>query len=376
MTLSLMELIAFLTLLQLIFLAIVLFNYKKGKRLSNRILAGFMISNALLIAQFLLYHYGLILHSKNIVIASFSYYPLLMPFLYLYIRSLCYSDFRLRPIHILHLLPSMVCTFSTMIVDLLVHNETQAGIFSTQLEEIFHLTEWSCAAILHLQIISYLVALYVMLRTYRKNLKDIYSTIERIDLWWCNILLLGFATMWLMDFLSWILRFSSATPPFVFYWLLVLSLFINLVLTMAITYRGLTQSESFSGIQAFSKYAASRLTHSDCEEIIQKLVECMDKEKPYLTPSLSIDDLAGKINVLPKHLSQAIHVCLNQSFYDLINSRRIEEVKKLIHEDKSQNLTLIAIAYDAGFNSKSVFNEAFKKHAGMTPKEFKRLSFN
>ena len=67
-----------------------------------------------------------------------------------------------------------------------------------------------------------------------------------------------------------------------------------------------------------------------------------------------------------------MHSTLNQNFYDFINTHRIEEIKKRMNDSKFQNLTLLALAYDVGFNSKSVFNAAFKKHTGMTPKEYKR----
>jgi AraC-like DNA-binding protein len=98
----------------------------------------------------------------------------------------------------------------------------------------------------------------------------------------------------------------------------------------------------------------------------------MKTEKPYLTPSLSVEELARRLNVAPKNLSQAIHVSLRQSFYDLINAQRIEEAKARLRDERYQNHTLLAIAYDVGFNSKSVFNAAFKKHTGMPPKEFRQ----
>jgi AraC-like DNA-binding protein len=152
----------------------------------------------------------------------------------------------------------------------------------------------------------------------------------------------------------------------------ITSLFINLAFTLMVTYKGLAQSGSFSGIQGVPKYAGSRLTQADSEAIVQKLTSFMESEKPYLSLSASIEDLSDQLCLPARNLSQVIHTHFQQNFYDFINSYRIEEIKKRICEERYRNYTLVAIAYDAGFNSKSVFNAAFKKHTGMTPKEYKR----
>lgn len=368
------ELIAFFTLIQLLFLTAVILNYKKGKLLSNRLLACFMASNALLIAYFLLARFGWISPEKWIAAYSIgnSMYLLLMPFLYLYIRSLCYKDFRLQATHLLHSIPFFIFVAFSLFIYFLNHTLPHTGEFIFLLQHIGPIENWSHKIILHIQILSYLIASTVVLTQYRKRLRDLYSSIEKIDLYWCNLLLAGFASMWFLDFLDWLFYISHASSQFVSYWMLISSLLINLIFTLIVTYKGLAQSSSFSGIQAPPKYAASRLDLSDCEKIIKKLTILVNKEKPYLTSSLSIEDLSKKLKIPVKNLSQAMHTCLNQNFYDFINTHRIEEIKKRILNNSFQNLTILALAYDVGFNSKSVFNAAFKKHTGMTPKEYKR----
>ena len=79
----------------------------------------------------------------------------------------------------------------------------------------------------------------------------------------------------------------------------------------------------------------------------------MENEKSYLAPSLSVEDLSRKLNIPARNLSQALHSGLNKNFYDFVNSYRIDEIKKRIQDAQYQNLTLFAIALDAGFNSKS-----------------------
>ena len=374
MSLNFIDFISLFTLIQLLFLTVVILNYKKGKKLSNLLLAGFMASNALLIAHFLFARFGWISQQKWIGLQSIgsSAYLLLMPFLYLYIRSLCFKDFQLKAIHLLHIIPFCIFALFSMLLSF-IHQDIGQTSMRTDLGVHLRIIEfWSHNIVMHIQILSYLIATAAMLSKYRAHLRDMFSSIEKIDLLWCNLLLAGFAAMWCTDLLNWILTISHASSPFISSGLLIISLLINLTFTLVVTYKGLAQSNSFSGIQALPKYAASRLTPSDCDNIVASLSACMISEKPYLDPSISLDTLSKKLNVPAKNISQAIHSSLRQNFYDYINTHRIEEIKKRMHDSNYQNFTLLALAYDMGFNSKSVFNAAFKKYTGMTPKEYKR----
>jgi AraC-like DNA-binding protein len=377
MAIGWMEIIALYVLIQLLFLTIVTFNYKKGKRLSNRILSGFMASNALLIGHYLLSHFQLISGAKNpfLFAVGASSYVLLMPLLFLYLQSLCYKDFRLRILHALHAIPFVVSVSLWLYANFLRQEVLQPGAPSPWQQLVATAEYWGHHGIRHLQILSYLIASIVLLAKYRRHLKDMYSSIERIDLAWCNLLLVGFAGMWSLDFLNWILRSFWAVSGPLIYWLFLSSLCINLAFTLVVAYKGFAQSASFSGIKVPDKYASSRLKQTECEVIVRKLNKSMKQEKLYLEPSLSVEDLAKKLSISVKHLSQAIHVGLNQNFYDYINSHRIEEATQLLRDDRYQNRTFLAVAYDVGFNSKSVFNAAFKKHTGKTPREFKQRSF-
>jgi AraC-like DNA-binding protein len=92
--------------------------------------------------------------------------------------------------------------------------------------------------------------------------------------------------------------------------------------------------------------------------------------KPYLNPKISLQEVSTVLDINPNHLSQAINEKTGLNFKDYINSFRVEEAKLLLSSPEFQKLTIEAIAEKAGFNSKSPFYSAFKKHAGMTPKEF------
>jgi AraC-like DNA-binding protein len=120
------------------------------------------------------------------------------------------------------------------------------------------------------------------------------------------------------------------------------------------------------------KYKTSALLPETVEEVLPKLTRLMEEEKVFLEPDLSLQKLSQQLHVHYNHLSQIINKHMGKSFNDYINSYRIEEaLKKLAHPKESQK-TILEIAYDTGFYSKSVFNTAFKKFTGMTPSQYKK----
>ena len=96
----------------------------------------------------------------------------------------------------------------------------------------------------------------------------------------------------------------------------------------------------------------------------------MEDDKMYLEPNLKINDLAEKLEISSHKLSHLLNSGLKKSFYDFINNYRVEHVKTMFLDESNQNLTILAMAFDSGFNSKSTFNEIFKKATKMTPRDF------
>jgi len=103
-----------------------------------------------------------------------------------------------------------------------------------------------------------------------------------------------------------------------------------------------------------------------------KLLEVMDSQKPYLDSTLSLNKLGDLLEINAKDLTVVLNSGLNKNFYDFVNEYRIREVKGRLLDPRNRYYTNLAIAYDAGFNSKSSFNSLFKKYMNMTPSEFKR----
>ncbi len=106
------------------------------------------------------------------------------------------------------------------------------------------------------------------------------------------------------------------------------------------------------------------LTYSD------RLLNHINKEEPYLDPNLSLRSLADQINIHPNQLSWLLNKSLGKNFNEFINDYRIETFKKIAKDPKNAHLTLMGLAYDSGFNSKTVFNTYFKKETGVTPRQF------
>jgi AraC-like DNA-binding protein len=120
------------------------------------------------------------------------------------------------------------------------------------------------------------------------------------------------------------------------------------------------------------KYSNSGLTEEDKGQILSGLHKEMMAQKPYLNPELTISDLADMIKCNRHHLSQALNESMNQSFYDYINFYRVEEAKQLLIDPLREEHKISSIAYDAGFNSLSTFNDVFKKLTGVTPSQYKK----
>jgi ligand-binding sensor domain-containing protein/AraC-like DNA-binding protein len=120
------------------------------------------------------------------------------------------------------------------------------------------------------------------------------------------------------------------------------------------------------------KYKTSALLPETVEQVLPRLTRLMEEEKLYLDPDLTLKKLSERLQVHYNHLSRIINEHLGKSFNDYINTYRIEEAKKRLADPGEARKTVLEIAYDTGFYSKSVFNTAFKKFTGITPSQFRK----
>jgi AraC-like DNA-binding protein len=110
----------------------------------------------------------------------------------------------------------------------------------------------------------------------------------------------------------------------------------------------------------------------EAERLLESLPEFMRKKRPYLDPELSLGDLAEAMDSSRNALSLAFNVGLERTFYDFINEYRVKEVIRLMADPERKSHKILSLALDAGFNSKTSFNELFKKATGQTPSAYRR----
>jgi AraC-like DNA-binding protein len=122
--------------------------------------------------------------------------------------------------------------------------------------------------------------------------------------------------------------------------------------------------------QATPKYSGSPIDANLSSELMTQLKRIMKDEKPYLQNELNLSDLSELVGVSPYYLSQVINEQSKKNFYDFINEYRTQYAAKILVN--SEKTTITAIAFEAGFNNRVSFNNAFKKYIGMTPSQYRQ----
>ena len=250
-----------------------------------------------------------------------------------------------------------------------------------------------CLSILKMiSVFIYTAWVITRLKEHRSLVQNIYSNIEEKNLNWLNFLSWGILIVWFISLLSLVTGLITGIS---------LSNSVGIIPNLAIClfvyqmgYFGVRQNSIFvqQAIEGFpeevvesgsvrqdstvavEKYKKSGLNPEKVDKLFLTLSEYMETNQPFLSPELSLFDLAKLIGVLPNHLSQIINVKTNQNFFDYINSYRVTKVKEYILNGRLEEHNLFGLAIESGFNSKASFNRAFKKHIGLTPSEFKKMA--
>ena len=123
-------------------------------------------------------------------------------------------------------------------------------------------------------------------------------------------------------------------------------------------------------LETKSPVASSPLDNSQIEHYSEAIELLMNEKKLYIDPELSLKQLAAHVGLHANKLSWLLNNHFGNNFNDFINRFRIMEFQKMAIDPANKNLTLLGLAYDSGFNSKTVFNTFFKKETGMTPKQW------
>jgi AraC-like DNA-binding protein len=209
----------------------------------------------------------------------------------------------------------------------------------------------------------------IKLLNYKKQIKSSDSTLQQFDLRWIFTVLLGFTVVFIFEGMKYVYYFKTDS-----YLRLTDTIhYVKFIVFSSLMFSGLKTSNLFDVAQNRTKYSKSPLMKNEKEILLEKLKGLMNKEKYYLTPSITIQNVGEKLNEQPRYISQVINELLEQNFIDFVNSYRIEEARNMLIDPKYNKMSIQGIMFECGFNSKSAFNTAFRKQTGKTPKEFRTI---
>lgn len=374
MYLTLVDLLLATSIIQSLGLATFLLLPETFRLISNRLLAASILTFAAGLSEVFLYSTGLALQYPNLAYLGTLLGLLQAGLLYLYAQSLMYRDFRLAPRHAVHSLLFWVVSAIFLVEYYLQPEEIKLNILLSR-DHPGVLTSPLLAVAIHLVFLGYLWATVRAINRFGTTVRQLFSNLENKQLAWLRTLLIGYAFVWTLSLLyclsahifksdasaAWISAIGGITG----------FLFINYLLIHA-----LRQPAIFSGLSAEEALLAQGDDKKDAPEreadnaLLRRLENHMAEAKPYLDANLTVEQLARQLGVPTRELSQAINQGLEKNFFELVSDYRIAEARRQLKAAEA-GTTILQVMYDSGFNSKSVFNTAFKRATGITPSAYR-----
>lgn len=405
LTLDWLHVIALLGAIQGVFLAVVLAT-KRSNRTANRLLAATMLAFSIHLASTVYYA----AHLERVFPHFFGVgHP--MPFLYgpliyLYARSAADRSRRLAARDLWHFVPFALVVVTGIPIYALSGAE-KIALYQRILDgDVPRLI----AIALPLKLVSgvaYAVATIVFLRRHREQVKESYSSTERVNLRWLLRLGAAAAFIWFMAVAFQLIEVTGVGAVPLSDDVIALAI---AIMVYAIGYMGLRQPEVFkfetaehripaelreaahsapgprlvmsprepnapddaAAESSGGRYERSGLSPREAERLKTALTAAMETEEPWRDSELTLADLAESLSTTPHKLSEVINTQLGRTFYDFVNGYRVREVQRRIAAGEAQRLTMLTLALDAGFASKSTFNVVFKKHTSQTPSGYRQ----
>ena len=355
-------------------ISLFLLTVKSIKSKANLFLGVYIFFITINLLQGFFFRFDWLEMMPHIVHLDFLYKSSAGALIYLYIRACTEKDFKMKPILWLHFIPLVLSCFY-MFPWLMTSGEEKVAFYLKYIFELeLGVAPWfllSQATI----VCVYLVFSFRLIQQYKKHLSNEASSIDHTYHRW--LLFFALSTILpIVAMISWaVIGGNSLTIVLILtlIFLFILSVHLAIMLKPEIfhTFPNRIQVQEEEE-EAKKKYESSTLQDSKKKEFIKKLVTYMETEKPYKEADLTLSILAERVNIPSHYLSQVINEKMKVPFLDFVNGYRVEEAKKMLRDENYENYTIIAVAYEAGFNSKTAFYSAFKKYAGMTPSAFRK----
>lgn len=227
---------------------------------------------------------------------------------------------------------------------------------------------------------TYLYLIARRLMTYQKRLKDVFASTENRELNWIWMITISAGLFLFLNIAFSVAAMMGAVNEDSFgKQTIIIESLAQFILFWIIGMWGLRQRPGLMRGQMVEpsppkeaparKYEKSALDDERAARIARKIEAAMEKDMLYRDPNLSLWDLAKHISVTSHYVSQTLNTHLNSSFFDLVNGWRIKDaIVQLTKTDE----TILVIAYDVGFNSRSAFYKAFKRETGKTPSDLRK----
>lgn len=356
---------------------IALLAAKKQKTQSDFLLMSYFLLSAIHLA-----YYYLVFHPTGdlpieIGILGFSLVILHTPFFFLYVRSLVLPGrIRLSTIS-LHTLPYVLYNVVVFAASNLGWVKLSPEFGFLNVSDAKYAIFYSYGEPLAIVAVAYIIWGFYLLGIHRRYLSENASNLEHTK--WLRFLVVSFLIYFLAIYIS--IEISDPAhaggliPVDVTFYVIS---FILMTYIFVIGYIGLRQTSIFIhgsvdtlAKPTMAKYAKSGLDTKSLERIQIELDDKMQQGKYYLDTDLTLGELASKLDLNPTYLSQVINQGFGVNFYDFVNKYRVNAAKEMLKTPENDHLSLLGIALDCGFKSKSTFNKFFKKYSGMTPREFK-----
>lgn len=352
-------------------LLLILSNKLKGKPIVKFSLAMFLLIGSAIVIIGTITYSGNAKYFPHLFRLDSPLHYLFGPVCFFYTLASFKTDFRFRYIQLLNLLPFLL-NLIEFTPFYLSSAAAKTEHYNTLIETgslimPFHSVMKAIIALIYL-----ILQIYVFYKYKPKNITNDKSKLSLVS--WFTIFLFGQTVLLVGLLVNVATGFKLFSDPYrytVFIETLYLySVTIALLFFPSLLY-GKTTDKKIQEIIQKEKYSHSKLSDEDKTNILSDLIKYLKGEsKPFLNPGLSMVEVARLLKVTPQQLSQVVNEKTNLNFTNYINSFRIEMAKEILSSLDFNKHTIDSVPEMAGFNSKSPFYLAFKKHTGMTPKEF------